>query len=239
MDRVFPDGATEAGLTELLPSAPGAADHARTRSAGERRLVWTTFMPSQVDLDVDHPAALAYIDRIVASAHARRACEVVRLDAVGYAIKTPGTDSFMTEHTLAFVERLTARIREGGPPRARRGARALRAAAGDRPARRPGLRLRAARAAAARAGRRAMSSPSRAGSTSGRATPSRCSTPTTASASSTPARSPGDPVFSPKTTCARSSRVRRRRPAAIRTWRPSPRSGRACRIRSTRRSRAW
>jgi sucrose phosphorylase len=70
-------------------------------------------MPSQVDLDVRHPAALAYLDRIVA-ALAGAGVDVVRLDAVGYAIKTPGSDSFMTEHTLAFVQELAARLRAAG-----------------------------------------------------------------------------------------------------------------------------
>jgi sucrose phosphorylase len=37
--------------------------------------------------------------------------KVVRLDAVGYAVKTPGTDSFMTAETLAFVGDITKLIR--------------------------------------------------------------------------------------------------------------------------------
>jgi sucrose phosphorylase len=36
------------------------------------------------------------------------------LDAVGYAIKTPGTDSFMTKETLAYVAELTEKIRARG-----------------------------------------------------------------------------------------------------------------------------
>jgi sucrose phosphorylase len=70
-------------------------------------------MPSQVDLDVRHPAALAYLDRIV-GALAAAGVDVVRLDAVGYAIKTPGSDSFMTAETLVFVEELSARLRAAG-----------------------------------------------------------------------------------------------------------------------------
>ncbi len=40
--------------------------------------------------------------------------KVVRLDAVGYAVKTPGTDSFMTEETLKFVEEITELIHSYG-----------------------------------------------------------------------------------------------------------------------------
>lgn len=109
---VFPHGGTEEDLTAFyrpragLPFTPYVV-------GGERRLVWTTFMPSQVDLDLTHPAALAYLDRIVAALTAA-GVSVVRLDAVGYAIKTPGTDSFMTEETLSFVAALTERIRASG-----------------------------------------------------------------------------------------------------------------------------
>jgi sucrose phosphorylase len=111
-DQVFPDGADEAGLTAFYRPRPGLP-FTPYEVAGERRLVWTTFMPSQVDLDVRHPAALAYLDRIV-GALAQAGVEVVRLDAVGYAVKVPGSDSFMTDATLAFVEELTARLRAAG-----------------------------------------------------------------------------------------------------------------------------
>jgi len=111
-DRVFPDGADEAGITAFYRPRPGLP-FTPYAIAGERRLVWTTFMPSQVDLDVRHPAALAYLDRIV-GALTGAGVDVVRLDAVGYAVKTPGSDSFMTDATLAFVEELTARLRAAG-----------------------------------------------------------------------------------------------------------------------------
>jgi len=112
LDTVFPHGADEAGITAFYRPRPGLP-FTPYEVAGGRRLVWTTFMPTQVDLDVRHPAALAYLDRL-ASTLAQAGVDIVRLDAVGYAIKTPGTDSFMTEHTLAFVEELTARLRAHG-----------------------------------------------------------------------------------------------------------------------------
>ena len=40
--------------------------------------------------------------------------KVIRLDAVGYAVKTPGTDSFMTAETLEFVEEITELIHSYG-----------------------------------------------------------------------------------------------------------------------------
>jgi sucrose phosphorylase len=70
-------------------------------------LVWTTFLPTQVDVDVQHPAGVAYLERLL-DALAAGGVTTIRLDAVGYAIKTPGSDSFMTEHTLEFVGEITA-----------------------------------------------------------------------------------------------------------------------------------
>jgi sucrose phosphorylase len=111
-DAVFPGGAGEREITAFYRPRPGLP-FTPFEVAGTRRLVWTTFMPSQVDLDVTHPAALAYLDRVV-GVLAAAGVDTVRLDAVGYAVKTPGSDSFMTAETLAFVETLTARLRAAG-----------------------------------------------------------------------------------------------------------------------------
>jgi sucrose phosphorylase len=70
-------------------------------------------MPSQVDIDIKHPAGQAYLVRIL-EALKSGGVKVVRLDAVGYAVKTPGTDSFMTPETLEFVEELSERIHSYG-----------------------------------------------------------------------------------------------------------------------------
>jgi sucrose phosphorylase len=70
-------------------------------------------MPSQIDLDVAHPAGRAYLERL-ADTLAAGGVGTVRLDAVGYAVKTPGTDSFMTQDTLAFVAEVASLIRSRG-----------------------------------------------------------------------------------------------------------------------------
>lgn len=111
-DTVFPKGGTESTITSFYRPRPGLPFTAYN-VAGERRLVWTSFMPSQVDIDVKHPAGEAYIDRVL-DALQSGGVKVVRLDAVGYAIKTPGTDSFMTQETLAYVAELTEKIRARG-----------------------------------------------------------------------------------------------------------------------------
>ena len=107
-DVVFPNGANEDQITSFYRPRPGFPFTAYN-IAGKRRLVWTTFMPSQVDIDIKHPAGEAYLDRILVALKSG-GVKVVRLDAVGYAVKTPGTDSFMTPETLAFVEEITEKI---------------------------------------------------------------------------------------------------------------------------------
>ena len=111
-DKVFPNGGTEETITSFYRPRPGLPFTAYN-VAGKRRLVWTSFMPSQVDIDVRHPAGEAYIDRVL-DALQSGGVKVVRLDAVGYAIKTPGTDSFMTPETLEYVSELTEKIRARG-----------------------------------------------------------------------------------------------------------------------------
>jgi len=106
MSGVFPTGATEAELLRIYRPRPGLPFTPVTVHGGERHLLWTTFTSRQADIDVNHPEGrrylLAILDRLAAAGVA-----MVRLDAVGYAVKTAGTSSFMTEDTLAFVDELS------------------------------------------------------------------------------------------------------------------------------------
>lgn len=112
-DDVFPDGARAADVTGFHRPRPGLPFTAFRAGDGGRRLVWTTFAPTQVDLDVRSPRAAAYLEDVLRLL-ARHGVTTVRLDAVGYAVKTPGTTSFMTDETLGFVERLAAVARGVG-----------------------------------------------------------------------------------------------------------------------------
>jgi sucrose phosphorylase len=112
-DTVFPDGATEELVTAFYRPRAGLPFTPYEMADGTRRLVWTTFMPSQVDLDVSHPAARAYLARVLRTL-AAGGVRTVRLDAVGYAVKTAGTDSFMTDRTIEFVGEVTELAHEAG-----------------------------------------------------------------------------------------------------------------------------
>jgi len=113
LDRVFPDGATEELLGRIYRPRPGLPLTPVTLADGTRRIVWTTFTAEQVDLDVDDPGTHAYLDELL-DRFARSGVATVRLDAAGYAVKTPGTSSFMTSETRAFLAALADRARTKG-----------------------------------------------------------------------------------------------------------------------------
>jgi sucrose phosphorylase len=109
----FPDGATEDQLLRIYRPRPGLPFTPYTLADGRKRLVWTTFTPQQVDIDVRQETTRRYLltvlDRLQASGVRR-----VRLDAVGYAVKTPGLTSFMTPETFQFIDEMTAWCHQRG-----------------------------------------------------------------------------------------------------------------------------
>jgi sucrose phosphorylase len=112
MGAVYPGGATEDDLTGIYRPRPGLPFTAMTLG-DRRRLVWTTFTPQQVDIDVRHPQGRAYLDSVLDQLTGA-GVSMIRLDAVGYAVKTPGTSSFMTPETFDFIDELTASARSRG-----------------------------------------------------------------------------------------------------------------------------
>lgn len=113
MSSVFPNGATEQDLLTVYRPRPGMPFAMTTLASGERRLLWTTFTPQQIDIDVHHPAGQAYLDSIL-KALSDSGVTMVRLDAVGYAIKKAGRNCFMMPETFEFIGQFAARARELG-----------------------------------------------------------------------------------------------------------------------------
>ena len=107
-DRVFPKGATEADLLRIYRPRPGKPFTYSILANGEKRLLWTTFTPQQIDIDVNHPKGIAYLNAILERFH-QAGVRSIRMDAVGYAIKEPGTSCFMIPETFEFIDDLTAR----------------------------------------------------------------------------------------------------------------------------------
>ncbi|MGB3685546.1 MAG: sucrose phosphorylase [Ornithinimicrobium sp.] len=106
-EGAFPVGATEEDLMLLYRPRPGLPFTPYTLEDGTKRLMWTTFTGDQVDLDVREQVTRDYLLQVIdrlAEADVNR----VRLDAVGYAVKTPGLTSFMTPETFDFIDEVTA-----------------------------------------------------------------------------------------------------------------------------------
>ncbi len=112
-ERVFPDGVDPADLRKIYRPRPGLPFREVALANGERVTLWTTFTPEQIDIDVAHPEGRAYLERIL-TALAGNGVGMVRLDAVGYAIKKKGTSCFMLPETFEFIDRFAAHARELG-----------------------------------------------------------------------------------------------------------------------------
>ena len=113
MGSVFPNGATEKDLLTVYRPRPGMPFTCTTLANGEKKFLWTTFTPQQLDIDVHHPQGRAYLDGIL-DAFAANGVNMVRLDAVGYAVKKPGTSCFMLPETFDFIAEFAARAKALG-----------------------------------------------------------------------------------------------------------------------------
>jgi sucrose phosphorylase len=105
-DRVFPEGASESDILSIYRPRPTVPFSPLMLLSGEKKLFWTTFNPEQIDIDVRHPQAEAYLDSILHKFQAA-GIKMIRLDAAGYAIKKPGTSCFMIPETFDFISELT------------------------------------------------------------------------------------------------------------------------------------
>ena len=112
-DHVFPSGASEEDLLRIYRPRPELPFANVRLESGERRLLWTTFTAHQIDIDVEHPQGRAYLTAILERFRSAR-IRVIRLDAVGYAIKKHGTSCFMIPETFRFIAMLAAEARALG-----------------------------------------------------------------------------------------------------------------------------
>ena len=108
-ENVFRDGMEEADLRRIYRPRPLKPFTEFTLDDGRQRLLWTTFSEDQIDIDVRSQEGRAYLSSILEK-FARHGVDLVRLDAVGYAVKTPGTSCFMTPETIEFIEDLTREV---------------------------------------------------------------------------------------------------------------------------------
>ncbi|HUH98462.1 MAG TPA: sucrose phosphorylase [Anaerolineales bacterium] len=105
MSSIFPNGATEADLLTIYRPRPGLPFSYVTLKNGQKRLLWTTFSKQQIDIDVMQPQWKDYLQSVLRTLH-DNGISAVRLDAVGYAVKKPGSSCFMIPETFAYIEYL-------------------------------------------------------------------------------------------------------------------------------------
>jgi sucrose phosphorylase len=110
LDKVWPDGRPRpedvARIFLRKPDAPFST--ITIGDSGEREQVWTSFgtadWSEQVDLDVRSPIARTLITEWL-HGFAAHGVRLVRLDAIGYVVKRPGTSCFMVEPEIyAFLD---------------------------------------------------------------------------------------------------------------------------------------
>ena len=102
MGDVFPTGATEKDLSTIYRPRPGLPFSLITIRNNQKRLLWTTFSKQQVDINVLHPVGKAYLQSVLQTLQ-KNGIRMVRLDAIGYAVKKPGSSCFMIPETFDFI----------------------------------------------------------------------------------------------------------------------------------------
>ncbi|MGE5462607.1 MAG: sucrose phosphorylase [Syntrophothermus sp.] len=102
MDDVFPNGATEADLLSIYRPRPGLPFSYVTLKNNQKRLLWTTFSGQQIDINILHPLGKAYLQSVLRTLH-ENGIRMVRLDAIGYAVKKSGSSCFMIPETFDFI----------------------------------------------------------------------------------------------------------------------------------------
>jgi sucrose phosphorylase len=102
MASIFPSGATEADLMTIYRPRPGLPFSYTILKNNQKRLLWTTFSKEQIDINVTDPQGEAYLKSVLQTLH-DNGIRMVRLDAVGYAIKKAGSSCFMIPETFDFI----------------------------------------------------------------------------------------------------------------------------------------
>ncbi|MFS2221797.1 alpha-amylase family glycosyl hydrolase [Pantoea sp. B65] len=81
---------------------------------GEKRFIWTTFSADQIDLNFGNPQVLIRMVDVLLD-YLKKGADYVRLDAVGYMWKTPGTSCIHLEKTHQLVKLFRAIANEVAP----------------------------------------------------------------------------------------------------------------------------
>jgi sucrose phosphorylase len=112
-ERVFGAMPTDAERHAIYRPRPTPPFHSVEFADGTTRNVWSTFTHDQIDIDVESRPGHAYLLGIL-DTFAAAGIGLVRLDAVGYAIKRAGTSCFMLPETYDFIAEIADESRRRG-----------------------------------------------------------------------------------------------------------------------------
>lgn len=100
-DSVFNED-NEADVDKIVRPQPTLPFTPYTLKSGEEVQFWTTFSEKQIDIDVFSKPGREYIENTLRT-FANNGIKFIRLDAVGFAVKKAGTNSFLIPETYALM----------------------------------------------------------------------------------------------------------------------------------------
>jgi sucrose phosphorylase len=104
-DKVFPNGATEEDINKIYRPRPNRPFSLRKLDSGEKIEFWTTFSQHQLDIDVQSEAGKKYLHHLIKQ-FSEAGVKMIRLDAIGYAIKKAGSSCFMLPETFDLISEI-------------------------------------------------------------------------------------------------------------------------------------
>lgn len=112
-DDVFPGGATGAEILKIYRARPLLPFSPKTLGDNSKRLLWTTFTPEQVDINVQCESGRRYVSNVLRT-FSCNGVRALRLDAAGYTVKRRGTSCFMLPETMDLIGGLAEKAKAHG-----------------------------------------------------------------------------------------------------------------------------
>ncbi len=112
-EDIYPQGIRQSDLEAIYRPRPGSPFSIIKHTNGLEKEYWTTFTSNQIDINVYSREGQEYLSSIIKK-FAESGVSLIRLDAVGYAVKKAGTSCFMIPETYTFIEELTNEARRHG-----------------------------------------------------------------------------------------------------------------------------
>lgn len=112
-EKVLGQNPNKEDLDKIYRPRPNRPFTSVTVGDGEVIDFWTTFSPQQIDLDVYSKEGKIYIQSVLETFE-EHGIKMIRLDAVGYAIKKKGTSCFMIPETYDFIRQVVSDAHKHG-----------------------------------------------------------------------------------------------------------------------------